>query len=68
MIDHHEYVCHRMVAAKDTGDRDAPYRGWDFSRAVDESPLWIRALSECFRIRSLIIFAVMGGVVALWWL
>lgn len=68
MNDRAPYTDHRMTAAQATGSRDAAYRGWDFSRAVDEGPLWLRALSECFRIRSLIIFAVMAAVVAAWWL
>jgi len=68
MIDRTEYTDHRMTAAQATGDRDASYRGWDFSRAVDEGPLWLRALEECFRPRSLFLFAVIGVVVALWWL
>jgi hypothetical protein len=66
MNDQHRFVCHRMQAAQSTNQSNG--RGYAFDRIVDESPLWIRALEECFRIRSLIIFAVMGGVVALWWL
>jgi len=68
MNDRASYRDHRMTAAQATGDRDAAYRGWDFSRAVDEGPLWLRALEECFRVRSLVIFAVIGAVVGLWWL
>jgi hypothetical protein len=68
MIDIHTHRDHRREAAMATGNRDAAYRGWDFSRAVDEGPIWLRALSECFRIRSLIIFAVMGGVLSLFWI
>ena len=37
MIDHHEYVCHRHNAARATGDRYAPERGYDFS-AVPAEP------------------------------
>jgi len=66
MNDQHRFVCHRMQAAQSTNQSNG--RGYDFDRIVEESPLWIRALSECFRIRSLIIFAVMGGCIALWWL
>lgn len=68
MIDQTDYTDHRMASAQATGDRDAAYRGWDFSRAVDEGPLWLRALEECFRVRSLFLFAVIGAVVAVWWL
>jgi hypothetical protein len=68
MNDQSSYRDHRMASAQATGDRDAAYRGWDFSRAVDEGPLWIRAIEECFRVRSLFIFAVIGAVAACWWL
>jgi hypothetical protein len=68
MIDRTDFTDHRMTAAQATGNRDAAYRGWDFSRAVDEPHIAFRALSECFRIRSLIIFAVMGGVLSLFWI
>jgi len=66
MIDTHTHRDHRREAAMATDQGSS--RGWNFDAAVDEGPLWLRALPECFRIRSLIIFAVMGGVVALWWL
>jgi hypothetical protein len=65
MIDRADYTDHRMKAAQATNQS---YRGWDFSRAVDESPLWIRALAETFRPRSLILLAVIAGVCSLWWL
>ena len=68
MNDQSSYRDHRMASAQATGDRDAAYRGWDFSRAVDEGPRWIRAIEECFRVRSLFIFAVIGAVAACWWL
>jgi len=68
MNDQSTYTDHRMNAAQATGCRQAAYRGWNFDNAVDEGPLWLRALSECFRIRSLIIFAVIAAVVAAWWL
>jgi len=66
MIDRTDYTDHRMASAQATGDRDAAYRGWDFSRAVDQGPLWIRALEECFRPRSLFLFAVIGAVASVW--
>jgi len=66
MNDQASYRDHRMTAAQATGDRDAAYRGWDFSRAVDEGPLWLRALEECFRVCSLFLFAVIGAVASVW--
>jgi hypothetical protein len=45
----------------------ASHRGWDF-RPADEPPMWLRALAEVFRPRSLILLAVVAGVVSLWWL
>jgi hypothetical protein len=65
MIDRADYVCHRMKAAQATNQS---YRGWDFSRAVDESPIWIRALAETFRPRSLVILAVIGFTLSLFWM
>ena len=66
MIDTHTHRDHRREAAMATNQSNG--RGYSFDRIVDESPLWIRALSECFRIRSLIIFAVVGGVISLFWI
>jgi hypothetical protein len=66
MIDRSDFTDHRRHAAMMTDQ--GSHRGWNFDAAVDESPLWIRALEECFRIRSLIIFAVMGGVLSLFWI
>lgn len=66
MNDQHRFVCHRMQAAQSTNQSNG--RGYAFDRIVDESPLWIRALEECFRVRSLVIFAVIGAVMAVWWL
>jgi len=68
MDDRSTFTDHRREAAIETGDRDAAYRGWDFSRAVDEGPIWIRALEECFRVRSLFLFAVIGAIMSLWFL
>jgi hypothetical protein len=65
MNDRHKFQDHRMAAAQSTNQSNG--RGYFFP-ATDAPPMWLRAISECFRIRSLIIFAVMGGVVALWWL
>jgi len=66
MIDTHTPRDHRREAAMATNQSNG--RGYSFDRIVDESPLWIRALEECLRPRSLIIFAVMAAVVAAWWL
>jgi len=65
MNDRHTFTDHRREAAMATNQSN---RGWDFSRAVDEGPIWLRALEECFRVRSLVIFAVMAGVLSLFWL
>ena len=64
MIDRNEYVCHRMKAAQATNQSN---RGFDF-RPSDETPIWLRALAETFRPRSLVILAITAGVVSLWWL
>jgi len=55
---------HRREAAMATDQGSS--RGWNFDAAVDESPLWIRALEECFRVRSLFLFAVIGAVASVW--
>ena len=68
MNDQTPYRDHRMTAAQATGDRDAAYRGWDFSRAVDDGPLWLRALVEVTRVRSIIILAIMAGTLSLLWI
>ena len=64
MIDHHTHVCHRMKAAQATNQSN---RGWNFDRAVDESPLWLRAVAKVLRPRSIILLA-MAGVISLWFL
>lgn len=64
MIDRSDYVCHRMKAAQATNQSS---RGFDF-RPSDEPPMWLRAVAEVLRPRSLIILAAMAGVIALWWL
>ena len=66
MNDRHTFTDHRMTAAQSTNQSNG--RGYSFDRIVDESPVWIRALEECFRVRSLFIFAVIGAVVFAWWL
>ena len=42
-------------------------RGWDF-RPSDEPPMWLKAVAEVLRPRSLIILAAMAGVISLWWM
>jgi hypothetical protein len=64
MIDRSEYTDHRMKAAQATSQSA---RGFDF-RPADEAPMWFRALAEVFRPRSIILLAVVAGVVSLWWL
>lgn len=63
MIDRADYTDHRMNAAKATNQSN---RGWDFSRAVDDGPLWLRAIAEICRPRSLFLFAVIGAVASVW--
>ena len=64
MNDRHTFTDHRMSAAQATNQSNG--RGYSFDRIVDESPLWIRALEECFRVRSLFLFAVIGAVASVW--
>jgi hypothetical protein len=64
MIDRSDYVCHRMKAAQATNQSS---RGFDF-RPSDEPPMWLKAVAEVLRPRSLIILAAMAGVIALWWM
>lgn len=66
MEDRHRFVCHRMQAAQSTNQSNG--RGYAFDRIVDEAPLWLRALVEICRPRSLFIFAVIGAVMSLWFL
>jgi hypothetical protein len=55
---------HRRVAAMTTNQST---RGWDF-RPSDEVPIWLRAVAEVLRPRSIIILLAMAGVVSLWFL
>ena len=64
MIDHHTHVCHRMKAAQATNQSN---RGFDF-RPSDDVPVWLKAVAEVLRPRSLIILLAMAGVVSLWWM
>jgi len=64
MNDQHRFVCHRMQAAQSTNQSNG--RGYAFDRMIDESPLWLRALVEICRPRSLFLFAVIGAVDSVW--
>ena len=64
MNDQHRFVCHRMQAAQSTNQSNG--RGYAFDRMIDESPLWLRALVEICRPRSLFLFAVIGAVASVW--
>lgn len=65
MNDRHTFTDHRMSAAQSTNQSNG--RGYSFDRIVDESPLWIRALAEIVRPRSLVVLAVIGFVSSLFW-
>jgi hypothetical protein len=65
MNDQSTHTDHRRHAAMMTDHGSS--RGWDF-RPADEVPMWLRALAEVFRPRSIILLAVVAGVVSLWWL
>jgi hypothetical protein len=64
MNDRHSYTDHRMAAAQATNQSN---RGFDF-RPSDEPPVWAMALAEVLRPRSIILLAVMAGVLSLFWL
>jgi hypothetical protein len=64
MIDRSDYVCHRMKAAQATNQSS---RGFDF-RPSDEPPMWLKAVAEVLRPRSIIILLALAGVVSLWFL
>jgi len=65
MDDRSSFRDHRRHAAMMTDHGSS--RGWDF-RPADEVPMWLRALAEVFRPRSLILLAVVAGVVSLFWI
>jgi len=65
MIDMQDPRDHRRVAAMTTDQ--ASHRGWDF-RPSDEPPMWLRAVAEVLRPRSLIIVLALAGCISLWWL
>ena len=65
MIDMQDPRDHRRVAAMSTDQ--ASHRGWDFRPSADV-PLWVRAVAEVLRPRSLIILLALAGVISLWWL
>lgn len=53
------------IAAQRTNQ--AKGHGWNFSPDHDE-PVWVKALCEVLRPRSIVIFSVLAAVVALWWM
>ena len=55
----------RRFSAMETDQ--ASHRGWDF-RPSDEVPLWLRAVAEVLRPRSIIILLAMAGVLSLFWI
>lgn len=65
MIDMQDPRDHRRVAAMSTDQ--ASHRGWDF-RPSDEPPIWVRAVAEVLRPRSIIILLALAGVISLWFL
>ncbi len=65
MIDMQDPRDHRRVAAMTTDQ--ASHRGWDF-RPSDEPPMWLRAVAEVLRPRSIIILLALAGVISLWFL
>ena len=65
MRDTHTFQDHRMNAAQATNQSTG--RGWDF-RHDDGLPIWLRAIAEVLRPRSIIILLALAGVTALWWL
>jgi hypothetical protein len=64
VIDRSDYTDHRMKAAQATNQSN---RGFDF-RPSDEPPMWLRAVAEVLRPRSLIILAALAGVLSLFWI
>lgn len=65
MLDTHTFQDHRMNAARTTNQSTG--RGWDF-RDTGRPPMWLRALAEIARPRSIIILAIMAGVLSLLWI
>jgi len=66
MNDRHTFTDHRRHAAMLTDQ--GSHRGWNFDSAVDDGPMWLRALAEVARPRSIIILAIMAGVLSLLWI
>jgi hypothetical protein len=65
MDDRSSFRDHRREAAMATDQGSS--RGYDF-RPSDEPPMWLKAVAEVLRPRSLIILAAMAGVISLWWM
>jgi hypothetical protein len=66
MFDTHAHTDHRRHAAMLTDQ--GSHRGWNFDNAVDDGPMWLRALAEIARPRSIIILAIMAGTLSLLWI
>jgi hypothetical protein len=64
MNDRSDYTDHRMIAAQATSQSR---RGFDF-RPSDVPPLWVCAVAEVLRPRSLIILLALAGVLSLFWI
>jgi hypothetical protein len=65
MLDTHTHRDHRREAAMATDQGSS--RGYDF-RPSDEPPMWLKAVAEVLRPRSLIILLALAGVISLWFL
>jgi hypothetical protein len=66
MIDTHDIRRDpRRLAAMETDNGSS--RGWDF-RPSDEPPIWLRAIAEVLRPRSIIILLALAGCVSLFWI
>ena len=66
MLDTHDIRRDARRLAAMTTDQ-ASHRGWDFRPSADV-PLWVRAVAEVLRPRSLVILLALAGVISLWWL
>lgn len=67
MRDQSGFTDHRMIAAQSTGCRQASQRGYDL-RPYEEPPIWLQALAEVIRPRSIIVLAILAGCISLFWI
>jgi hypothetical protein len=65
MDDRSSFRDHRREAAMATDQGSS--RGYDF-RPSDEPPMWLKAVAEVLRPRSIIILLALAGCISLWWL